>query len=121
LLRSDAVSFVRRARQRDDRFDLVVLDPPSFGTQKRGTFSVERDYAKVAEDALSLLAPSGRLVAVTNHLGTSRAALHSLVAKAAAAARVRIDDIRDLPMPPDHTFRPGGDEPTKTVVVTAPG
>lgn len=121
LLRSDAISFVQRARRRGDRFDLVVLDPPSFGTQKHGTFSVERDYAAVAEDCLALLAPGGRLVAVTNHLGTSRGALRGLIERAAAAVRVRIDAISDVPMPTDHTFRPGGEEPTKTVVVTIAG
>jgi 23S rRNA (cytosine1962-C5)-methyltransferase len=118
LLRSDAVSFVGRARRRGDRFDIVIVDPPSFGTQKRGTFSVERDYAKVAEDSFAALAPGGRLVAVTNHLGTTRAALHAIVRKAAAANGVRIETIADLPMPADYCFRPDGQEPTKTVVVT---
>jgi 23S rRNA (cytosine1962-C5)-methyltransferase len=118
LLRGDAVSFVERARRRGDRFDLVILDPPSFGTQKRRTFSVERDYAKVAEDSLALLDQGGRLVAVTNHLGTSQAALHTVAERAAAAAGVRIDGIVDLPMPADYRFRPGGEEPTKTVLVT---
>lgn len=119
LLRADAQSFVRRARRRGDQFEIVILDPPSFGTQKRGTFSVERDYARVAEDSLALLAPGGRLVAVTNHLGTSRTALHGIVQRAALAIGVRIDTVVDLSMPPDYPFRPNGEEPTKTVVVTA--
>lgn len=121
LLRGDALSFVKRARARKDRFDLVVLDPPSFATHRRGTFSVERDYARVAEDALALIAPGGHLVAVTNHLGTSRAELRTVVERAAASARVRIDAIRDISMPMDYAYRPNGDEPTKTVFVTVLG
>lgn len=118
LLRGDAGSFVGRARRRGDRFDLVILDPPSFGTLKGGTFSVERDYAKVAADSLALLAPRGRFIAVTNHLGTSRTALHGIVRRAAVSAGVRIDSVVDLPMPADYRFRPGGEEPTKTVLAT---
>jgi len=121
LLRGDALSFVKRARRRNDRFDLVVLDPPSFGTHRRGTFSVERDYRRVTEDALGLLAPGGRLLAVTNHLGTSRADLHTLIHGAAAAARVRLDAIRDFSVPADHSHRPSGEEPTKTVLATVLG
>jgi len=118
LLRGDALSFVARARRRGDRFDLVIVDPPSFGTLKRGTFSVERDYVRVAEDSLALLAPGGRLIAVTNHLSTSRAALRAIVQRAAGAARIRIDGPVDLAMPSDYRFRPNGEEPTKTVIAT---
>jgi 23S rRNA (cytosine1962-C5)-methyltransferase len=121
LLRGDAMSFVKRARRREERFDIVVLDPPSFGTNQRGTFSAPRDYAKIAGDVLALLAPSGRLVAVTNHLGTSRAALRAIIERAAASARVRLDGMLDLPMPADYVFRPNGEEPTKTVIVKVAG
>lgn len=118
LLRGDAPSFVKRARRRGDRFDLVILDPPSFGTHRRGTFSVERDYRAVAEDALAVLAPGGRLLAVTNHLGTSRSALRALVEAAAAGAHAHFVEIRDLSLPADHAYRPNGEEPTKTVLAT---
>ena len=121
LLRGDVLSFVKRARRREDRFDLVVLDPPSFGTRRHGTFSVERDYGRVAEDTLALVAPGGRLVAVTNHIGTSRRALHALIENAAASACVRIHAIQDLSMPPDHVFRLNGEAPTKTVVASVLG
>lgn len=118
LLRGDAGSFVARARRRGDRFDLVILDPPSFGTLERGTFSVERDYATIAEGCLALLAPGGRLVAVTNHRGTSRPALRDVIRQAAVSAGVRIDSVVDLPMPVDHRYRPDGEEPTKTLLVS---
>jgi 23S rRNA (cytosine1962-C5)-methyltransferase len=121
LLRGDAVSFLKRARRRGDRFDLVVLDPPSFGTHGRSTFSAPRDYGPIAEDALALVAPRGRLIAVTNHLGTSRAALRTLIQRAAASARVGLDKMSDLPMPPDYPFRVDGEEPTKTVIATLAG
>jgi hypothetical protein len=42
--------------------------------------------------------------------------LHAILQRAAAAAGVRLDEIVDLPMPPDYGFRPNGEEPTKTVV-----
>jgi 23S rRNA (cytosine1962-C5)-methyltransferase len=116
ILRADAVAFVARARRRGDLFDTVVLDPPSFGTHGKSTFSVEKDYARVCEDALALLSPAGTLLAVTNHQGTSRTKLRRMVLFAAERLGLSGGELADLAMPEDHPHRPLGFEPTKSVL-----
>jgi 23S rRNA (cytosine1962-C5)-methyltransferase len=104
--------------RREPRFDVIVLDPPSFGTRARGTFTVERDYAELATHSLALLAPGGKLLAVTNHRKTSSDKLHAVLRDAAHAARRTIASEQELPMPADHAARPDGAPPTKSVLVT---
>jgi 23S rRNA (cytosine1962-C5)-methyltransferase len=118
LLASDALDFLRRTRRRGDVFDVVVLDPPSFGTRRRGTFSVERDYARLAEDAFAVLAPGGRLLAVTNHRATSLAAFRTTLERSALAAGRRIAERRALAMPEDFPHRIAGEPTTKSEIVT---
>lgn len=101
LLKADAGKWLERAVRRGDAFDFIVLDPPSFARQGGKSFSAERDYARWARDALSLLAPGGRLLCVMNHKGTSEAQLISLLQAAAAAGRRAVIGARALPAPDD--------------------
>jgi 23S rRNA (cytosine1962-C5)-methyltransferase len=114
----DVVPWLARAVRRGQRFDLVVLDPPSFGTRGRGTFSVARDYGGVAADALRLLAPGGSLLAVTNHQGTTPERFGRVLGEAAAAGGRTVVRLEALPMPRDFRHAPGGHPPTKSVLLT---
>ena len=75
-IRSDARAWLQEAPRRPERFDLVVLDPPSFSSSKgmKGTFDVQRDQTAMLEDAVSLLSPSGRLYFSTHYRGFELAA-----------------------------------------------
>lgn len=119
LLRADVVEWLARAGRRGERFDLIVLDPPSFGGRgSKRTFSVARDYPTVAASALSLLAPGGRLLAVTNHRKTSLAGLRRMLHTAAATAKRDVAQIKDLPSGLDCPDHPDGPSPSKSVLVT---
>ena len=69
LIQADAVEWLQQ--RRPERFDLVVLDPPSFSTSKRMSrrFDVQRDHPRLLRDALGLLAPGGVLYFSTNFRG----------------------------------------------------
>jgi 23S rRNA (cytosine1962-C5)-methyltransferase len=45
---------------------VVVADPPSFATTRTSRFSAAKDYATLAEAAVRVVAPGGRLVACCN-------------------------------------------------------
>jgi 23S rRNA (cytosine1962-C5)-methyltransferase len=63
----DVFDWMRRLGKKGRRFDLVILDPPTFSQSKEsGAFRVEKDYAKLAGAAAGLLAPDGVLLASTN-------------------------------------------------------
>ena len=65
LVRDDARDFLARAGR---RFDLCVLDPPSFST-RAGTrdLDVQRDHRALIESALAMLVPGGILYFSTSH------------------------------------------------------
>lgn len=66
--RADVLQWMRAARHRPARYDLIVLDPPTFSNSKRmhATFDVRRDHAALIADARALLAPGGVLYFSTN-------------------------------------------------------
>jgi 23S rRNA (cytosine1962-C5)-methyltransferase len=72
-IEADAFSWLERVAPRGERFDLVILDPPSFATTKQSRFRADGDYRRLAALAFAVLAPGGRLLACTNHRGIARA------------------------------------------------
>lgn len=66
FIAGDSFEWFRRFEKKDERFDLVILDPPSFSTHKGGRFSAGRDYPKLVEAACAALAPGGTLLSACN-------------------------------------------------------
>lgn len=71
LICTDVLKFLHEAASRRERYDLIVLDPPSFSNSKRmrTTFDVQRDQVALLNAALALLAPNGTLYFSTNRQG----------------------------------------------------
>jgi 23S rRNA (cytosine1962-C5)-methyltransferase len=67
----DVLVFLARAVAQRARFDLIVLDPPSFSNSKRmtGSFDVQRDHPLLLRQCLALLAPDGELYFSNNRRG----------------------------------------------------
>jgi 23S rRNA (cytosine1962-C5)-methyltransferase len=119
FLQADALDWLLRARKKDERYELIVLDPPSFASSAGGTpFSVAKRYGVVAERALALLAPGGRLLAVTNHRATSLGRLRRTLREAAGPAGISVAKLKDLPSQLDCPDGPDGAVPSKSVLVT---
>jgi 23S rRNA (cytosine1962-C5)-methyltransferase len=117
FIREDALTFLARAGRRSERFGVVVLDPPSFGTSGRKTFSVERDYGELVRRAIAVLAPKGHLLAVTNHRKTTSSHLVEMIHAAANACGRRIADVKSLPPPSDYPDCRKGEPSAKSVLV----
>jgi 23S rRNA (cytosine1962-C5)-methyltransferase len=83
----DALDWLGRFARRDQRFDLVIVDPPSFSsTDQGGAFSAQRDYPRLAEAAARVVAAGGILLAATNHAGISSTRFDALLARGVAGA-----------------------------------
>lgn len=122
LVEADALGWLDAAAKREERFDLALLDPPSFATTKRSRFSAESDYRPLAARVFRLLAPGGRLLACTNHRGVARLKLRRLLHEAARDAGCVVAQMKDLPEPVDFPAEPGGECHLKSVlVVLQPG
>ena len=66
FLAEDTFKALDRLRRQGERFDLVVLDPPSFSHSKEGVWSAKRDYPRLVAAACRVLEPGGWLLAATN-------------------------------------------------------
>jgi len=71
LMRADVLPWLQETAATDERWNLVVLDPPAHSTSKamRGDFNVQRDQRRLLESTLALLAPGGILYFSTNYRG----------------------------------------------------
>lgn len=97
---SDIFDYYRRAERQGGRFDLIVLDPPTFGRARRPrrTFALGADLGRLVAGAVGLLNPGGSLLVATNHRGTSCRQLEGAIASAAGPRRVRQVDRPRLPL-----------------------
>jgi len=96
----DARTYLERAGKRGERFDLVILDPPSFGTAKGGRFSVTTDFPALCTLAFSVLDDRGAMLASINHRQTTQDRFRHMVQDAAHVAAKKMK-ARDLPPPLD--------------------
>jgi 23S rRNA (cytosine1962-C5)-methyltransferase len=117
----DVFAWLARASKQGERFDIVIVDPPSYSTTKRGRFVAETDYVDLAASALGLLAQGGRLLACTNHRGISAARFRRMLFDAARNARREIAQVKDLTGPVDFPEASGAEPHTKSALVTLRG
>lgn len=67
----DSFEFLNYAKRKGFAYDLIILDPPSFGSGNKSKgirpWSAVADYARLVREASALLAPRGTLLASTNN------------------------------------------------------
>jgi 23S rRNA (cytosine1962-C5)-methyltransferase len=114
----DAFSWLARSAKKKERFDLVVLDPPSYSSTKKRRFVAENDYDELVELAAKVVAPGGRILASCNNRGLSRSKLRRLVAQGIRAAGREAVQIKDLPATSDFPPAPGREPYMKSVLAT---
>ena len=106
FVRADALTYMKLALKKGNRFGCVILDPPSFARYDGKVFSVKKDFAVLVDAAMNILEPGGVLLAATNFNGLSHQALKDMVI---AGGRERVKSIR--PLGQDTDFRGSGRMP----------
>ena len=104
----DALGWMDRLARKGRRFDVVLVDPPSSSTSRKGAkrWAVDRDLPSLVERAATLCAPGGRIFASTNLRRMRWPTFLDLVGSGlAAAGRSGVVDTRTLPL--DHRSGPG--------------
>jgi 23S rRNA (cytosine1962-C5)-methyltransferase len=68
----DAVRFLARAEKDREKYDLVMIDPPTFSTARGKAWTLDRDYPELIGQAAMTLPPGGLLwlAANTHELGS---------------------------------------------------
>jgi 23S rRNA (cytosine1962-C5)-methyltransferase len=69
LVQAHAFDFLKAAAREKQRFDLAVVDPPSFSTTKTRNvaFDIARDHPRLLKAVVGLLRPGATLFFSTNH------------------------------------------------------
>lgn len=67
FVHGDCFAVVAELGRRKRRFDVVLMDPPSFSTTGKSRFTTRQGTAEMAAAALSLIPEGGLLVASSNH------------------------------------------------------
>jgi len=99
----DVFDWLARFAKRGRRFDIVVLDPPTFSRSRTsGVFQAEQDYGALLERALRVVEPNGILLCCLNTHQVSAAQFRYILKNGLPSPA----NLRQAPMPPDF---PGSD------------
>lgn len=101
-LRGDVFAWLPRMARRGDRFDIIVLDPPSYAKVKKRRFSAAKDYAELVASALALLDSDGTLLCCINHAGVGRRRLEAMVRDGCRIAGRKVQSLHHVPPGVDH-------------------
>ncbi|WNS76296.1 class I SAM-dependent rRNA methyltransferase [Bacillus sp. DTU_2020_1000418_1_SI_GHA_SEK_038] len=66
IIVEDVFNYFKYAVRKQLKFQMVILDPPSFARSKKHTFSAGKDYPALLEQAIQLTDSNGIIVASTN-------------------------------------------------------
>lgn len=97
----DIYSYLDYAQKHHLKFDLIILDPPTFARTKERTFSVEQDYAELVQESLEVLASGGLLIASTNAWKISRDDFYEMVSEGFDAAGLDGYLVEEYSLPED--------------------
>lgn len=116
FLAGEVFHWLGRFRKKGERFDLVVLDPPSFATTKQSRFSAATGYAALVELAAPVLAPHGTLLACCNLASLDAASFQAMVQEGLRRAGRR-GRVRERLSASSVDFPTRGEGPLKVLVV----
>jgi 23S rRNA (cytosine1962-C5)-methyltransferase len=96
FISGDVFDWLGRMQRWSDRFDLVILDPPSFAKSRLKRFSVSAHYNELVALAAPVIAPGGTLLACCNHAGLSRSSFLRLIETGLRDARRKVVGVTSL-------------------------
>lgn len=105
----DVFDYFRYAKRHELKFDVVVLDPPSFARSKKYTFSSAKDYTALLQDAIAITEKKGFIVASTNNASFSMKKFKTFIDEAFKASGTKYKILEESSLPKD--FRTNRDYP----------
>jgi 23S rRNA (cytosine1962-C5)-methyltransferase len=98
----DFFDWTKRWARKNRRFDLIILDPPTFSTSKQsGIFRVEKDYPRLLRAVLPLLRSGGVILACANTIRLEASAFCAMIRRAITQNGSHILREQWMPQPPD--------------------
>ena len=100
FLADDVLDVLPRLERRGEKFDMILLDPPTFSRGNRGRrWQVEEQIEDLLRAALELAAPGAFILISTNCTKLNRRALEHAARFALKTARRGGDSHHELPLP----------------------
>jgi 23S rRNA (cytosine1962-C5)-methyltransferase len=98
--------FLTEQVARQESYDLIILDPPSFTRSRETLEGARRGYKEIHLRAIQLLAPQGLLVTFSCSHHVSQSALLDIVVDASVDAKRHLRRVKSLSQPLDHPILP---------------
>ncbi len=105
----DVFRFIHSKARKGVKYDLIIIDPPSFSTSSTGVFSSERDIEKLIKGALSISTSNATFILSTNNAKIKREKFRHTVEK-------HLTTIREFSLPEDYRT-PHGEEGYLKVII----
>lgn len=105
-IEQDVFQFLRSAEKGGDRFDLIILDPPSFTKTKGGLHDALRGYRELHVRAFQLLSPNGLLATFSCSHHVASEVFERMIADALVDARRSARRLRRFEQAQDHPVLP---------------
>jgi len=99
---SDVLDYLAARRDDRTRFDLVILDPPSFAKTQKAVPAALDGYASLHRAALGVLSPGGILATASCSARVSPDEFVSSIREACAKTHTDLTLLEERRQPPDH-------------------
>jgi len=110
FISGDYFEWLPRLKRAGERYDCVILDPPSFSRGNKGTFSTSKDLRKLHAAAFDVLSPNGYLVTSINSANVAREKFESEVFAAARESQLELQVLHRIDLPETFPTRLGNPE-----------
>lgn len=98
----DAFEVLEAMASRGERYDVVVIDPPSFASRQDQIDRALRGYAHLTRLGLAVTRPGGTLVQSSCSSRVDAERFHRVVRDSASAAGITLDEVERTTHPVDH-------------------
>ncbi|MFC4699494.1 class I SAM-dependent rRNA methyltransferase [Glaciecola siphonariae] len=103
-VKEDVFELLRRYKEKGERFDVIVMDPPKFVENKRHLERAARGYKDINRIACELLSDNGVLLTFSCSGLVSQDLFNKIVADAALDANTQLSYIQKLEQDSDHVI-----------------
>ncbi len=110
FIAGDVFEWLPRLKRQGEKYDCVILDPPSFSRGQKKNFSTAKDLVFLHELALDLLNEGGYLVTSINSATLSATRFEGDVMAAAKSRKARLQTLMQLQQPETFPSIPGDPE-----------
>ncbi len=101
IIVEDVFNYFKYAVRKELKFDMVILDPPSFARSKKHTFSAGKDYTDLLVQTIAITESNGIIVASSNCSTFGMNKFKGFIEKAFKKASGKYEVIEEYSLPDD--------------------